>query len=207
MPNQAGEFQSLTPMGGTIAVWGAWAFSWAVAAIWSRRTVARPAELGATAHYAPTMLGAVLLFSPATGRFPGLFGPVGAQTLWLPSTQVAWLLCAATVASFAFAWWARLSLGPLWSGTVTRKADHYVIDTGPYRLVRHPIYTALIAAGFLLAVQIGTVAALVGASLMTLGFWLKARVEERFLSGELGPAYGAYSRRTPMLIPFLGPRG
>lgn len=116
------------------------------------------------------------------------------------------MLCAATVASFAFAWWARLHLGSLWSGTITRKAGHRVVDTGPYRLVRHPIYTGIIAASFLLAIELGTPAAFAGAAFMTFGWWVKARTEERFLSRELGSAYDDYRRRTPMLVPFLGPR-
>ena len=47
-------------------------------------------------------------------------------------------------AGLAFCWWARLHLGAMWSGTVTRKDDHHIVDTGPYGLVRHPIYTGLI---------------------------------------------------------------
>jgi protein-S-isoprenylcysteine O-methyltransferase Ste14 len=59
--------------------------------------------------------------------------------------------------------------------------------------VRHPIYTGLIVA-----------LAATAAALLAIGFWLKARAEERFLSAELGAeAYGAYRRRVPMLIPFL----
>ena len=86
---------------------------------------------------------------------------------------------------------------------MTRKDDHRIIDTGPYRLVRHPIYTGLITAAFALAVQVETPLALAGALFIALGFWLKARLEERFLREELGAAdYDAYAARTPMLIPF-----
>ena len=83
-----------------------------------------------------------------------------------------------------------------------------VIQTGPYRFVRHPIYTGLIAALGSFAVQLATPAALVGVCFVALGFWLKARLEERFLSQELGEAaYAAYRRRTPMLVPFWPVRG
>ncbi len=111
------------------------------------------------------------------------------------------------MASFAFAWWARLYLGSLWSGTITVKEGHRVVDTGPYRLVRHPIYTAIIAAGFIMAVELATPAALFGAALLTFGWWMKAREEERLLGQALGPAYDAYRRRTPMLVPFWVGRG
>ena len=195
----------MTPLLATEAVWALWATSWAVAAIWSRRTVGRPSGVGGSAYYLPTFAGAALLFGPALRALRVAGYPIG-HGLWRVAEPVGWALCAATVAGFAFAWWARLSLGSLWSGTITRKAGHRVVDTGPYRLVRHPIYTGIIAASFVLAAELGTPAAIAGAAVMTLGWWMKAREEERFLGQELGRAYDDYRRRTPMLVPFLGPR-
>jgi protein-S-isoprenylcysteine O-methyltransferase Ste14 len=82
-----------------------------------------------------------------------------------------------------------------------------VIDTGPYALVRHPIYTGIIAAIVATAAAQATVTGITGAALVVFGLWLKARAEERFLTAELGAdAYGGYRRRVPMLVPFL-PRG
>jgi protein-S-isoprenylcysteine O-methyltransferase Ste14 len=81
---------------------------------------------------------------------------------------------------------------------------HRLIDTGPYALVRHPIYTGLIAAALATAVAEGTAPALLGGAMMALGLWLKASLEERFLCEELGrETYDAYRRRVPMLIPSL----
>jgi protein-S-isoprenylcysteine O-methyltransferase Ste14 len=72
--------------------------------------------------------------------------------------------------------------------------------------VRHPIYSGVIMAAFLLAIELGTLQALAGAALFLIAFWLKARVEENFLRKELGTdAYDAYRRRVPMLVPF-GPK-
>jgi protein-S-isoprenylcysteine O-methyltransferase Ste14 len=97
-------------------------------------------------------------------------------------------------------------VGKLWSGTIMRKEGHYVVDTGPYALVRHPIYTGAIAATVATAEAEATLPAVIGLVLITLGLWLKARMEERFLREELGPeAYDAYRRRVPMLLP-SGPR-
>jgi protein-S-isoprenylcysteine O-methyltransferase Ste14 len=79
-------------------------------------------------------------------------------------------------------------------------------DTGPYSVVCHPIYTGAIAATVATAAAEATLPAVIGLVLITLGLWLKARTEERFLREELGPeAYDAYRRRVPMLLPF-GPR-
>ncbi len=72
------------------------------------------------------------------------------------------------------------------------------------RCVRHPIYTGLIAAIAATAAAQATVTGCLGAALIAFGLWLKARVEEDFLTAELGAdAYGAYRRRVPMLVPFL----
>ena len=87
--------------------------------------------------------------------------------------------------------------------SLTKKAGHHVVDTGPYRLVRHPIYAGLIFAAFATATEKGTSYALFGVAILTFGFYTKAQREERFLRVELGEdAYCAYARKTPMLLPF-----
>jgi protein-S-isoprenylcysteine O-methyltransferase Ste14 len=105
----------------------------------------------------------------------------------------------------AFSWWARIHLGSLWSSRITKKADHQVIESGPYGIVRHPIYTGILLAILATTAAKGTVLGLAGLLIITFGFWLKARFEERWLSQELAPAYDDYRRRVPMLVPF-GPR-
>jgi protein-S-isoprenylcysteine O-methyltransferase Ste14 len=107
-----------------------------------------------------------------------------------------------TLPGFAFAWWARIHLGSLWSGSVTRKPGHRVVNTGPYRLVRHPIYTGILFACLVSAIAAATWLTLFGFVTIVAGFWIKARLEEGFLAEELGPDYAAYSRHTPMLMPF-----
>ena len=87
---------------------------------------------------------------------------------------------------------------------MTLKADHAIIETGPYRFVRHPIYTGLIIAGVCTAALEGKALSMAGCALMVTGFWIKARLEERFLRVELdAQAYDAYAARVPMLIPFV----
>jgi protein-S-isoprenylcysteine O-methyltransferase Ste14 len=196
--------RTLTYVLATLDLWLVWAISWFVAAIWSRRTVGRPTGLAGSAHYVPTLFGAWLIFGPAMApRVRLAVGWLGARYWTLPAAA-GWLLFAATLASFAFAWWARLYLGSLWSGSITFKEGHRVVDTGPYRLVRHPIYTGIIAASVIMAGELATPAAFLGAAVMALGWWMKARVEEGFLIGELGAAYDDYRRRTPMLVPLAG---
>jgi protein-S-isoprenylcysteine O-methyltransferase Ste14 len=185
----------MSPLNASHLMWDAWIVSWIAAMAWSRRATARPPAVDQLIHWLPTAVGFGLLsFGSIRTHFPPLWS--------LPET-VGWILAGVCGAGLLFTWWARIELGSLWSGSVSRKDDHTVIESGPYRLVRHPIYTGLIAAAFALGVLVSQAANLAGAALMALGFWLKARLEERFLSQELGEAaYADYRRRTPMLVPF-----
>ncbi len=77
-----------------------------------------------------------------------------------------------------------------------------MVDTGPYGIVRHPIYTGIILASAATAAMRGTALAWLGACVMTTGWVIKARLEEEFLREELGAeTYGEYARRVPMLSP------
>jgi protein-S-isoprenylcysteine O-methyltransferase Ste14 len=188
------------PHQAAMTVWFVWVVSWLLAAAWSRQT-AKGAGFAAQLPYRiVTLVGGVLLFGiyPESQNGPG--------QLWTLDSDAKWALVGVVVLGLAFTWWARLHLGALWSGFVMKKEGHHVVDTGPYAIVRHPIYTGLILSAFATAVQIGTAAAVLGAAIMTIGFWMKARLEERFLRAELGPdAYDSYRRRVPMLVPF-GPK-
>ena len=139
-----------------------------------------------------------MLLTPWTSRV------LGEQPLWHVGKAGTYLLAGLTAAGTLFTWWARIHLGRFWSNAITRKEGHRVIDTGPYGLVRHPIYTGLIGAMLATGIAVGTVTALLGAVLIGFGLWQKARMEEGFLTEELGAdAYGPYCRRVPMLVPFL----
>jgi protein-S-isoprenylcysteine O-methyltransferase Ste14 len=81
--------------------------------------------------------------------------------------------------------------------------DLRIIVVGPYRLVRHPIYSGLLLSVISTAVLRGGAGAVLGATAIALGLFVKARVEERFLRSELGTdRYDGYARRVPMLVPF-----
>ena len=188
---------AMTPLSAMSWVWITWAVSWAVAAAWANRTEARPTVSAELLYRVVTMAGIGLLFVAARMAHPG-------PRFWHTPPPVGWCLVALTFAGFAFCWWARIHLGRLWSSSVTRKSDHRIIDTGPYSLVRHPIYTGIITAALAMAANQATLGALIGLALVIVGFWIKARLEERFLRQELGAeVYDAYTRRTGMLVPRL----
>jgi len=187
----------MSPTIAMYAVWAAWVLSWVLASFWTDRTVGQPASGSQLLYRVVTGAGGIVLF----GINPrNLDSP---WRLWHAGPEFAWATVALAALGFAFTWWARLYLGRLWSSSVTRKADHHVVDTGPYALVRHPIYTGVITAAFAVFLLKGTLIALAGAAIMTAGFYIKARLEERFLRQELGiDAYDAYARRVAMLVPF-----
>ena len=179
-------------------IWLAWLVSWIAAAGWSSRTQRRPGVGQETLYRLLTLVGASLLFwlkSPWTSLD---------RMVWQPGRESDWFLVAPLVFGLAFTCWARIVLGRLWSGSITRKTDHSVITAGPYGLVRHPIYSGLILAVFATAAIRGTASAYLGAGLVTLGLFVKARVEEGFLRRELGEEqYDRYAQHVPMLVPFL----
>ncbi|MGX5839084.1 methyltransferase family protein [Mesorhizobium sp. ArgA1] len=176
-------------------LWLIWVVSWFLAAFWSDPAQKRAGIQAELRYRALWLLGAVLLFIPAHGY-------AGRLRFWFPTLAEAWICAGLIAIGLLFAWWARLHLGRLWSASVTAKAEHRVVDTGPYGMVRHPIYTGLLLAILATMAAKGTVWGIAGAAFLTIGIVVKARLEERFLRGELGSAYDDYTRRVPMLVPF-----
>lgn len=188
---------ALTPAAAIAFAWVAWALSWVTAAAWTRQTVARAGYAREFPGRFLVLIGGVLLFS-SFGVQHSIF-----PWRWIVAPAPGWALFACVLAGMAFAWWARVHLGALWSGTVTRKADHRIVDTGPYALVRHPIYAGILFSMVATAIQRGHIEPVLGAALVALGLSLQARLEESFLAGELGDdVYADYRARVPMLIPF-----
>ena len=178
-------------------IWLAWVVSWVVAAFWSGRTKTHVPTWDSWIYRLPILLGAIFLM-PLTARI------LGAGPLYDLGNWGTYLLALVTVFGISFTWWARIHLGRFWSNAITHKEDHRIIDTGPYGMVRHPIYTGLIIAILATGIAVGTWTALLGALFICFGEWQKARMEEGFLSVELGQeAYRSYRRRVPMIVPFL----
>ena len=101
-----------------------------------------------------------------------------------------------------FAIWARAHIGRNWGTPMTQKDDPELVTSGPYRLVRHPIYSGILAAG------IGTAVALswywlAPVALAGIYFVYSATVEERFLTEQFPHSYPPYKRSTKMLVPFV----
>jgi len=103
----------------------------------------------------------------------------------------------------ALRFYAVIVLGRFFTLVVMTRSDQHVVDTGPYRWIRHPSYT-----GFLLALAGVMLAyanwlALIGVLPALAGFLYRIQVEERVLSADLGDSYRSYMRRTKRLLPFV----
>ena len=110
---------------------------------------------------------------------------------------------ALVVAGLSFSVWARRTLGGNWSGTVTVKVDHELVQTGPYRRIRHPIYTGLLLAVFGSGLAAGRVYGIAAFALIAIALVWKLRLEERWMLAEFGERYERYRRSSWALIPFV----
>jgi len=125
---------------------------------------------------------------------------------WLvvPRTPAsAWIGAFLCISGLMFAIWARITLGTNWSGVITLKEGHELIQRGPYRVVRHPIYTGILAMFAGTAFAAGYFGGFLGLLLLFLSFWLKLKREEDLMLRHFPAEYAAYRRKVKRIIPFL----
>ena len=121
--------------------------------------------------------------------------------LWPGSYALYNVGIAVTAAGIAFAVWARVHLGTNWSRSVTLKKDHELITTGPYHLVRHPIYTGILFGLMGATIAEGQVRSVIALALIAWSLWRKLSLEEKWMREEFGETYAEYSRHTAALVP------
>lgn len=185
----------MSPSAAIVAVWLAWLVTWVMAAGWSARTASHH-DLGAESPSRVLTLAALVMLIAS-------YYPVGFALVWVTPAIVGWVMFALVAAGLLFTWAARLHLGPLWSSTSAPTEDHRIVDTGPYGVVRHPVYAGLLLAVIATAIERGRIEAIAGGLVLIAGVSLRAKLEERFLRRDLGDdAYTSYRRRVPMLLPF-----
>lgn len=114
-----------------------------------------------------------------------------------------WSGAAITAGGLLFSVWGRRHLGKNWSQDVAVKKDHELITSGPYALVRHPIYTGLMLAFIGSAVARGEWRGLLAVALVFAALWHKLRLEEKWMRAQFGESYAAYSRRVAALVPYI----
>jgi protein-S-isoprenylcysteine O-methyltransferase Ste14 len=148
-------------------------------------------------HTLVFLLAALLL---ANTRLP--LGPLSRR--FVPrSLLLGYVGLALTIGGIAFAIWARFYLGRNWSARVTIKKGHELVRSGPYAIVRHPIYTGILAALSGTALAIGQIHALLGFAIAIVGMVLKFRLEEKFMTEQFGEQYATYQREVKSLVPYV----
>jgi protein-S-isoprenylcysteine O-methyltransferase Ste14 len=184
------------------ALWLVWLACWTAAAAGNKPTRRRESLASRAAHILPLGVAVVLMFAGPTPSVPLWAGWLTAHVL-APTDAGGWTGAAIVAAGLGFSGWARLTLGRNWSGTVTVKQDHALIRGGPYRWVRHPIYTGLLAAMAGSAIALDEWRGLVAVALTLYAFLRKIRLEERWMEETFQGRYAAYRSEVKALIPFV----
>jgi protein-S-isoprenylcysteine O-methyltransferase Ste14 len=170
---------------------------WLLGAISTKRTIYRESSAERAGYWLVLVIGYFLVIKSSSLPFPfdWLVVPHAPSSAW-----VGVFLC---VSGLLFAIWARVILGRNWSGVITLKEEHELIVRGPYRVVRHPIYTGILAMFAGTAIAIGYFGGFLGLLLVFVSFWLKLKREEDLMLKHFPDKYVAYQRRVKRIIPFL----
>ena len=177
--------------------WSVFLVVWLLAAIFTKRTVYRERRAQRLRYTIPILIGCYLLFRGYRLPYPFNLHIIPRINAILVAAAI---LC---ICGLGFCFWARAALGGNWSGTVTLKENHELILRGPYRLVRHPIYTGLLAMVIATVIQQGHIAGVIGLILVFVSFWIKLNDEEELMRKQFPDQYAAYGERVKRIIPFI----
>jgi protein-S-isoprenylcysteine O-methyltransferase Ste14 len=180
---------------GNIA-WAALALYWFVTWFSAKKATRAESSLERWTHLSFLIAGALLLLKQDW--------PVATflnARLYPDLLSLRWTGAALEILGSAFAIWARYTLGTNWSAQVQIKQGHTLIRKGPYKFVRHPIYSGILLMLVGDALAIGEVRGYLALVLICIGFARKAKKEESFLASEFGPAFDEHARHTGFFLP------
>ena len=188
-------------------LWLAFIVVWFTWALRTKPVKKRESAASRLSYTALTVAGAYTMFASSNPR--RLHNPIFPASRWLQSSifpagpRLQFLAILITAMGIGFAIWARAYLGGNWSSSVTIKVEHQLVRTGPYRWVRHPIYSGLILGLFGTALAQCRLGGFVSVVLFYMGFKIKSRIEERTMTSTFGAEYDEYSRSTGAIVPKL----
>ena len=179
------------------AMWASWGAYWLALWLNVKANARREPLASRLLHIVPLMLAFLLLARP------GIPVPLLRERFLPLAEWPFWIGAAITAGGLLFAVWARVHIGRNWSGTVTIKEGHELVTTGPYAMVRHPIYSGLLLAFVGSAAARGEWRGVLAVLIALWALWGKLRLEERWMREQFGEAYETYSRRVAALVPFI----
>jgi protein-S-isoprenylcysteine O-methyltransferase Ste14 len=178
-------------------IWGVFGLLWFLPAFFGKRTLQRQTSGSRVLQIVLVAAAYVLVFNPDL-PYPLL------NVRLVPAGATAALVgYGLLVAGLLFAIWARVYLGGNWSANVTLKQNHTLVRSGPYRMVRHPIYTGLLVALLGTAITLGELRCFLGVTLAAIAWKIKSMTEEAFMRQQFGEQYTRYQLEVKALIPYV----
>lgn len=186
-------------------IWVSWVVYWTIAAHGTKTTQREESVGSRLGHILPLGLASWLLFART---LPGcrsgtlaLFPAWSCDKIVASGPEVYFIGVGVLVAGLGFAIWARRWLGRNWSGVVTLKEDHELVRGGPYRFVRHPIYTGILLGFVGSAIARNEWRGVLAVAICYAALWRKLKLEERWMIERFGDAYRKFQSEVPALIP------
>ncbi len=189
--------------------WVALAFVWVIASFGVKRDIRGGGVYGVFYRYlilkivgAALVVFVIVKATAGTDSYSIAVARVFRNSVFVPPTALGWIAAVFVVLGVIFAVWARVNLGRNWSYAPAVKENHELVTSGPYRLVRHPIYTGIILAALGTALS-GTS---FGIALFLIAFFMfsfRIKKEEKIMLELFPNEYLSYQARTKRLIPFV----
>jgi protein-S-isoprenylcysteine O-methyltransferase Ste14 len=179
------------------ACWTLFCLIWLLAAVSTKRSIYRESGARRLRYWILLVLAFLLLTRGHRLPYPFNIRIISA------TETVQWMAGILCIAGLVFCVWARATLGRNWSGTITLKEEHELIERGPYRFVRHPIYTGMLAMFLATAITFGHLGGLVAVMLAFASFWIKLSEEEKLMRQQFPDQYRSYQHRVKRIIPFV----
>jgi protein-S-isoprenylcysteine O-methyltransferase Ste14 len=180
-----------------IFLWGGFFAYWWTSALRNRTPFKR----------VPTRFGFLTTMGIPAGV---IFLAAGLVAPWLYASRVLPDILPVVIAGLlmvilgiCFALWARVHLGSNWSSRPAIHENHTITRTGPYAIVRHPIYTGILTGILGTAIATGALLAFISLLVILVLFLVKIRMEEQFLIEEFGGDYERYRHEVKALIPYV----
>lgn len=191
----AAIFSGYTPaLWASLAVWVVFSVYWEIAAKSAAPVERRESSASRAVHVTLVSIGQLMVF----------LGIPGLRERFVPASMLlAWTAFAIQLLFMALGIWSRRILGRNWSGAIAATEGQALVRAGPYRSLRHPIYTAVLGMYACTALISGEVHALVGLVLLLAAYWRKVRLEEHHLASHFGPSYREYRDATWGAVPGL----